>query len=476
MNEHDLLQSMTRRMFFKQIGYGIGGVALSNMLAQSLMAASETGGLHFAPKAKRVICLFMSGGMSQLESFDYKPELLKRQGQPLPDSIFKGRKPLGMSKLQSNFFAHGSPFPFQQHGQSGAWMSDRYPHLAKQADHLTFLKGMVSEAINHDPAIILMNSGDQFPGRPVMGSWLSYGLGSENQDLPAYVVMVTKKFVDQPLSSRLWDSGFLPSQHQGVTLRPGKEAVLFLNNPNGLPNQLQRKMLDRLKEVHLDELSRRGEADIESRIEQYEMAFRMQSAVPETLSIKDETPAALDRYGPDARTPGTFAHNCVMARRLSQSGVRFVQLFHPGWDQHGNLKKGYEGLAQETDQPIAALLEDLRERGMMQDTLVLCMTEFGRTCYSQGTSVKNAEDYGREHHRDAFTFWVAGAGIKPGMTHGLTDDFGFDVVDGKVTVNDFHATVLHLLGINHERFTYPFQGRDYRLTDVAGKLVQPILA
>lgn len=472
------LKGMTRREVISRMGQGVGGAALASLLGtpQTTQARGIAGMPHFAPKAKRVICLFMSGGLSQLESFDYKPVLAQQAGKPVPPSVFKGRKPLGMSKLQGNFFAQGSVFPFKQHGQSGAWVSDMFPQIARHSDRICFLKGMVSDAVNHDPAIIFANSGAQLPGRPVMGSWLSYGLGSENENLPAFIVLVTRKPVDQPLSSRLWDSGFLPSQHQGVPFRAGKEPVLFLENPTGLPPELHRKMLDRLRELHQDELARRGEAEINARIEQYEMAFRMQTSVPDVTSIADEKKATLERYGPDAERSGSFARNCILARRLSERGVRFVQLYHPGWDHHASIKGGFENTAKEIDQPIAALLDDLNERDMLKDTLVMFMTEFGRTCYSQGGSVKGDADYGREHHRDAFTFWLAGAGIKGGMSHGITDDFGFDVVEGKVTMNDFHATFMHLMGIQHDRFTFPFQGRDFRLTDIAGNVVKPILA
>ncbi len=467
----------TRRECISSLGHGLGGAALYALLGQGGSAAAALPTLpHFAPKAKRVICLFMSGGFSQLESFDYKPLLVEQDGKPIPASVFKGQAPQGMSRLQGNSLAHGSVFPFKQHGQSGAWMSDRFPFLSQQADKLCFLKGMVSDAVNHDPAIIFVNSGAQLPGRPSMGSWLSYGLGSENNDLPAFIVMVTKKAADQPLSSRLWDSGFLPSQHQGTPFRSGREAVLFLGNPPGLPMELHRKMLDRLREVQQDELARRGEAEIAARIEQYEMAFRMQTSVPGITSVADEKPATLDRYGPAARSPGSFAHNCIVARKMSESGVRFVQLYHPGWDHHAFINGAFKSNSEEVDQPTAALLQDLEERGMMKDTLVMFISEFGRTSYSQGTSAKGANDYGREHHRNAFTFWLAGAGVKPGMTYGATDDFGFNVTDGRTTVNDFHATMLHLLGIDHERFTHRFQGRDYRLTDVAGRVIKEVLA
>lgn len=469
---------LTRREWLSRTGYGLGGAALA-----SLMGESSTMGAqhalpslpHFAPKAKRVICLFMSGGLSHLDAFDYKPALKKREKEPLPASVFKGRKPLGMSKLQASFPMQGSAFEFKQHGQSGAWLSDRFSHLAEQADRICFLKGMVSEAVNHDPAIIYLNSGSQLPGRPSMGSWISYGLGSENENLPAFIVLVTKKAADQPLSSRLWDSGFLPSQHQAVPFRAGKEAVLYLNNPAGLPPELHQRMLEHWREVQQDELARRGEAEISARIEQYEMAFRMQTSVPGLTDISDEKPELLEKYGPDVHSAGSFAANCVLARRMCERGVRFVQLYHPGWDHHAFLQTDFSKNAKEIDQPIAALLEDMSERGLLEETLVMFVSEFGRTCYSQG-SLKEGAEYGREHHRDSFTCWLAGAGVKPGITYGATDEFGFDVVDERVTVNDLHATFLHLMGINHERFTFSSQGRDFRLTDVAGTLVKPIIA
>lgn len=471
---------LTRREWLSRLGHGVGAAALASLVPDAAGAAAgqppRAGRLpHYAPAAKRVICLFMSGGFSHLESFDYKPALVERHQQEVPDSLFRGRKPLGMSRLQNRFLVQAPLFPFSRHGQSGAWFSDRFPHLARQADRLCFLKGMVSEAVNHDPAIIYMNSGSQLPGRPVMGSWLSYGLGSENRNLPAFLVLVTRKPADQPLSSRLWDSAFLPSQHQGTPLRAGGEPVLFLDNPKGIPPALHRRMLDRLREVQEDELARRGERDIDARIQQYEMAFRMQSSVPGILSIADEPAPVTERYGPDVAKTGSFAHNCLLARRLCERGVRFIQLFHPGWDHHAAIQSAFAENAREIDQPISALLDDLHDRGLLEETLVLFVSEFGRTCYAQGGSEKSPEITGREHHKDTFTVWLAGAGVKPGMTWGASDEFGFDAVDGRVTVNDLHATVLHLLGIDHERFTYRFQGRDFRLTDVAGEVVTPIL-
>ena len=462
--------SWNRRQCLKSLG----GMALASLMGRA--NGTHTGLPHFAPKAKRVICLYMSGGMSQLESFDYKPKLNEYDGKPLPESLFKGRKPLGMSKLQSNFRAHGSAFPFKQYGQSGAWISDRFPHIASHADKLCFLKGMVSDAVNHDPAIIFSNSGAQLPGRPSMGSWISYGLGSENADLPAFIVMVTKKPADQPLSSRLWDSAFLPSEHQGIPFRAGKDPVLFLSNPAGIGDDMQRRMLDTVNVLQADELKRTQDREIEARIAQYEMAFRMQSSVPSLTSLSDEKPEVLARYGPHVKLPGSYAANCVIARRLAESGVRFVQLYHPGWNHHGFIQGAFKEISSEVDQPTSALLQDLEDRDMLKDTLVVFVSEFGRTPYSQGSAVKSSDDYGREHHRYAFTYWMAGAGVRGGMTYGETDDFGFDVVAGKTSINDFHATVLHLLGIDHERLTYRFQGRDYRLTDLAGSVIKPILA
>lgn len=474
------LRGVTRRELLSQMGYGTGAAALASLLSTNASAgpvlADGTTLPHFAPKAKRVICLFMSGGMSHLESFDHKPLLNQRHGQPIPDSVFKGRAPLGMSQFQSKFLVQGSRYDFQQYGKSGAWISECFPYLAKQADKICFLKGMVSEAVNHDPAIIFMNSGHQLAGRPTMGAWLSYGLGSENENLPAYIVMVTKRGADQPLSSRLWDSGFLPSQHQGVPFRPGNEPVLFLHNPEGLSDTLHKRMVDQLIEVQQEELRLRGEAEITARIKQLEMAFRMQTAVPEVTNLADESKATLERYGKSVKRPGSFARNCLIARKLCEKGVRFIQLFHPGWDHHMGMDMRFTKVSSDVDQPAAALLQDLDECGLLQETLVMFVTEFGRTPYSQGAVSTGKGDYGREHHRDAFSFWVAGGGIKPGISYGETDDYGFDVVDGKVTANDFHATMLNQLGIDHERFTYRFQGRDYRLTNVAGTVIKPILA
>ena len=474
------LPPSSRRRFL----HGLGGLALAEMMqsAQGVTPdATIRPGLgtlpHFPARAKRVILLFMSGGFSQHESFDHKPELVRLTGTELPDSFKNGRqKLLGMSGSQAHFTLAAPNCQFAQHGQSGAWFSDHYPHLAKRADDLCFIKSLRSDAVNHDPAMIFMQSGAQLPGRPSLGAWLSYGLGSENANLPSFIVMVSRRTIDQPLSSRLWDSGFLPSEYQGVQFRAAKDPALYLRSPAGVTReneqlaQAQFKALQRLKEPECTK------SEIDARIEQYEMAFRMQSSVPEATDLSQETDATYDLYGPDARKPGSFASNCIQARRLAERGVRFIQLYHPGWDMHTDLCGIMPGQAKEVDQPAAALLEDLKNRDMLKDTLVIFASEFGRTAYSQGRYRTDPINFGREHHRDCFTAWMAGGGIKGGVTHGETDDIGFSVARDPVHVNDFHATILHLLGIDHERFTFRFQGRDYRLTDVAGKVVKPVLA
>lgn len=470
----------SRRDWLCQTGLGFGSLALADLLAPAANAASSSGlpGLpSFAPKAKRVIFLFMTGGMSQFESFDYKPLLNQRTGQEMPASLRQGKEVLGMSKNQAHFNLVGSPFKFQQHGQSGAWASELYPHTAKTVDDLCFLKSMTSEAVNHDPALTFMQTGAPLPARPSMGAWTTYGLGSENRDLPGFVVMVSNRPSDQPLSSRLWDSGFLPAQYQGVQFRSGNEPVLYLGNPKGVSKDTNRRMLDRLKELHLQQQALNpGAAEIESRIEQYEMAYRMQSAVPDATDIRQEPDSVLKLYGDKVKEPGSFERNCLLARRFAERGVRFIQLYHSGWDHHMSLPENMKISAREVDQGCAALIQDLKQRDLLKDTLVIFGTEFGRTCYSQGFIGKTTGVFGREHHRDCFTMWMAGGGIKPGMTYGETDEFGYQVVKDSMHVNDFHATVLHLLGINHERFTFAHQGREFRLTDVAGKVVKSILA
>jgi hypothetical protein len=471
---------LTRRRFLDRLTFGLGGIALSDLLSGTGAArAAGLAGLpslpHYAAKAKRVIFLYMSGGMTQFETFDHKPELVTRMGQELPDSYKSGRQALlGMSGNQATFPLVGSALKFAQHGQSGAWVSEAFPHLAGMVDDICFIKSMKSDAVNHDPAMTFMHTGAQLPERPSMGAWITYGLGSENANLPGFVVLMSKSGYDQPLSSRLWDSGFLPSQYQGTQFRAAKDAVLYLSNPNGTEASNTRRMLDTMQS--LAKLKDGPEAEIHARMEQFEMAFRMQSSVPGVTDLKDEPAHIMDMYGPESRNPGSFASNCILARRLAESGVRFIQLYQPNWDMHGHIVGGMPKAANIVDQPAAALLQDLKQRDMLKDTLVVMGTEFGRTPYSQGRLHGDPPEYGREHHRDCFTMWMAGGGVRGGMTHGASDDLGFSIAQDPVTVHDFHATMLHLLGIDHERFTYRFQGRDFRLTDVSGTVVKNVLA
>ena len=471
------LDGLNRRAFLSRFGLGLGGMALATLLNPARGLAKESGLLtapHFPAKAKRVIFLFMAGGPSQLETFDYKPLLNERQGQQLPDSIRMGQRLTGMSGNQASLPLAGSIFKFQQHGKCGAWVSELLPHTSKIVDDLCFVRSMYTEAINHDPAITFLQTGSQLSGRPSIGAWLSYGLGSDNENLPSFVVLITPGKVDQPLYSRLWGSGFLPSRYQGVQFRSGKDPVLYLGNPAGISAESRKLALDRLLDLHRLEQQTIGDAEINTRIAQYEMAFRMQTSVPEVVDVANEPAHVIDSYGPDARKPGTFAANCLLARRLAERGVKFIQLYHQGWDHHGNVPGGMRTQCRETDQPAAALIEDLKQRGMLDDTLVIWGGEFGRTNYSQGKLT--ATDYGRDHHPRCFTIWMAGAGVKAGTIYGETDEFGYNVVRDGVHVHDFHATLLHLLGIDHERLTYRFQGRDFRLTDVHGNVVRPIVA
>ncbi len=468
--------SFSRRSFLNRVGMGLGTMALADMLnPQSAQATVSNKAYlpHFAPKAKRVIYLFQSGGPSQLDLYDYKPLLNKRNGEELPDSVRAGQRLTAMSGNQSSLPMAGSIFKFKQHGQSGAWLSDLLPHTAKMADDMCFIKSMHTEAINHDPAITFFQTGSQRSGRPSIGSWLDYGLGTENENLPAYVALVTKGKGGQPLYSRLWGNGFLPSKHQGVQFRAGKDPVLYLNNPGDIDAGSRKLLLNRMNELHeLQQSYTQGDA-IETRIAQYEMAFRMQTSVPDVTDLSDEPDSVFEAYGPDSRTPGTYAANCILARRLAERGVRFTQLFHRGWDQHGGLPGGIRKQCAETDQASAALVADLKQRGLLDDTLVIWGGEFGRTNYSQGKLTET--NYGRDHHPRSFTAWMAGGGVKPGMSHGVTDEFGYNVAEKGVHVHDFHATILHLLGIDHERMTYPFKGRDFRLTDVFGNVVHDIV-
>jgi uncharacterized protein (DUF1501 family) len=450
---------LDRRSFLNRFGGGLGGLALANMLH-----AESGNGLHHAAKAKRIIYLFQSGGPSQIEE----------TGKELPDSVRKGQRLTGMSGNQASLPLVGSPFKFTQHGKSGQWMSDLLPHTAKVADDMCIVNSMYTEAINHGPGVTFMQTGSQFPGRPSMGAWLSYGLGSMNDNLPSFVTLVTKNKGGQPLVSRLWGSGFLPGKHAGTRFRADKDAILYLNSPTGVSTDGRRKMLDRLKELHEIQLEKTGDPALETRIAQYEMGFRMQSSIPEVTDLAKEPDSTFKLYGEDARKPGTFAANCLLARRLAEKDVRFIQLYHPGWDQHGGLPGGIRRQCKETDQASAALVADLKQRGMLKDTLVIWGGEFGRTNYCQGKF--NANNFGRDHHPRNFSTWFAGGGVKGGTTYGKSDDYSYNVAENGVHIHDFHATILHLLGIDHERLTHRYQGRYFRLTDVHGHVVKPILA
>jgi hypothetical protein len=472
----------TRRHFLGNAGLGIGSVALAGLLDQAKASASGVSGAladlpHFTPKAKRVIYLFQSGGPSQIELFDYKPRLREWQASELPDSVRRGQRLTGMTSRQSSFPIASSKYKFARHGQSGAWVSELLPQTARVVDRLCFIKSMFTEAINHDPAITFFQTGAQIAGRPSIGSWLSYGLGSENQDLPAFVALVSQGSGnpnDQPLYDRLWGSGFLPTKYQGVKFRSTGDPVLFLSNPPGIDTATRRQMLDDLAQLNQRELDKYADPEIATRIAQYELAYRMQSSVPELASVADEPAHIVDMYGPDARKPGTFAANCLLARRLSERGVRFVELFHRGWDQHTKLPQQLPGQCRDTDQAAAALVLDLEQRGLLDETLVVWGGEFGRTVYCQGQLTP--ETYGRDHHPRCFTVWLAGGGIKQGMTFGQTDDHSYNITADPVHVHDLHATLFHCLGIDHTRLTYLYQGRRHRLTDVHGQVVKDILA
>src|SRR6516165_1217084 len=472
---------MTRRHFFGRVSTGPGIVALASLLNERIFAAPDNNSSrdrpHFKPRARRVIYLFQSGAPSQMDLFDYKPELKNLRGKELPDSIRKGQRLTGMTATQTSFPVAPSKFRFARHGRSGAWVSELMPHVAKVVDDLCFVKSMYTEAINHDPAITFFQTGAQLAGRPSMGAWVSYGLGSENRDLPTFVALVsqgTGNPTDQPLYDRLWGSGFLPTRYQGVKLRSGGEPVLYLSNPPGLDSSARRRILDDLAQLNQLKLAENGDPEIATRIAQYELAYRMQTSVPELTDLSREPRRIFDLYGPESRKPGTFAANCLLARRLAERGVRFIQLFHKGWDQHTNLPRQIAGQCRDTDQPSAALLIDLKQRGLLEDTLLVWGGEFGRTVYCQGPLT--ADDYGRDHHPRCFTVWLAGGGVKGGVTHGETDEFSYNVVRDPVHVHDLHATMLHCLGLDHKRLTYRFQGRDFRLTDVFGNVVKGVLA
>lgn len=487
----DTLVELTRREFFGRTAQGLGAMALATMLPTRLFAQAPNNNQapHFPAKAKRIICLFQAGGPAQQDLFDYKPLLNERHGQPLPEGIRKNQRLTAMSANQAVIPLARSPFKFAQHGKSGAWISELLPNIAGVADELCFVKSMWTEAINHDPAITFFQTGSQLAGRPSFGSWISYGLGSMNQDLPAFVVLASANQGDQPLYARLWGSGFLDSRYQGVRFRSGGDPVLYLSNPDGICNSGRRAMLDRLADLNREQFQRELDPEIESRIAQYELAYRMQTSVPEVTDLSKEPDEVFELYGADARKPGTYAANCLLARRLAQKGVRFIQLYHQGWDHHGGLVGGMRDQCRETDQPTAALIKDLKRLGMLEETLIVWGGEFGRTSYSQGPLDPNS--FGRDHHPRCFTIFMAGGGVKAGTTYGRTDDYGYNLADadgnpiepskltfteGAVHVYDLQATLLQLLGIDHKRLTFAYQGRDFRLTDVHGHVVPALIA
>ena len=466
---------LKRRSFLGSSVKGMAGIALATLLQQESAQADVMEQVqHFAPKAKRVIYLFQSGGPPQHDLFDYKPHLDKVHGKEVPDSVFNGQRLTGMTAGQSSFPVAKSIFKFKKFGQSGIELNaETLPFLGKVADEITVVKSMHTEAINHDPAITFFQTGFQIAGRPSIGAWLSYGLGSENSNLPAYVAMTSNR-TGQALYDRLWGAGFLPSQHQGVRFRSGKNPVLFLNNPEGMDPHIRRNTLDKLNtlnEMHYQEM---GDPEIKTRMAQYEMAFRMQMSVPELTDLSKEPKSTFDLYGADAKKPGTYAYNVLLARKLSERGVRFVQLFHRGWDTHSGLPKQLKQRCKETDQASAALITDLKQRGLLDETLIVWGGEFGRTVYCQGNI--SASSYGRDHHPRCFSMWMAGGGIKGGHTYGETDDYSYNIASNPVSVHDLHATILNQMGIDHERLTYKFQGRRYRLTDVHGKVIEDLIA
>jgi len=476
---------MTRRQLLGRMAGGVGGIALASLLSPTLFADEKAAALkgtlkalHFPQKAKRIIYLVMSGGPSHIDLFDYKPKLREAHGTELPGTIRMGQRITGMTSGQKSFPCVAPMFKFSQHGKSGTWLSELLPNLGTVVDDITLVKSMNTEAINHDPAITFIQTGGEQPGRPSLGAWLSYGLGSENDNLPAFVVMISQgsgNKTDQPIFSRLWGSGFIPSQHQGVRFRSGDDPVLYLSNPSGIDAETRRRMLDGVNELNQESAAAVGDPEINTRIAQYEMAFRMQTSVPDLADLSKEPKHILDMYGIDDKgTDGGFARNCLLARRMAERGVRFIQLMHRGWDQHDNLPRQIRGQCKDVDKPSAALIADLKQRGLLDDTLVVWGGEFGRTVYSQGTLTK--DNHGRDHHGRCFTMWMAGGGIKKGTVYGETDDFCYNIVDKPVHVHDLNATILRCMGINHERLTHRFQGRNFRLTDVHGKIVEGILA
>lgn len=481
-------RNITRRRFFsasaKTVMGGMGALGLASVLGDPIreaLGATDSGvsvplKTHHAPKAKRVIYMHMEGGPSQMDTFDYKPGLQDRFDEDLPDSIRQGQRLTGMTSGQARFPIAPSIFKFKKYenNQDGIYISELMPHTAQQAKQLCFIHSMHTEAINHEPGITFFQTGHQQPGRPAFGAWSSYGLGSENQNLPSFVVLISQGFGNtQALSSRFWGSGFLSSEHQGVQLRSGSDPVLHLSNPEGIHRSDRRRMLDLVSEINEQEFSRTMDSEIRARIAQHEMAFRMQMSVPDLTDFSDESEETLAMYGDTVRQPGSFAANCLLARRLAERDVRFIQLYQRGWDQHGTLPRDIRLQSKAVDQGQAALVKDLEQRGLLEDTIVLWAGEFGRTVYSQGTLTKT--DYGRDHHPRCFTVWLAGGGFKPGTTHGITDDYCYNILDNPVSVHDLHATMLHQLGVDHTRMIYRHQGRDYRLTDVFGEVRKDLL-
>lgn len=472
-----LQHSLNRRRLLQTSASAMGTAALAGLMARDSEAQNSAAAqlTHFAPQAKRIVYLFQSGGPSHLELLDYKPGLKEQHGNELPDSIRQGQRLTGMTSGQKSFPVIAPRFSFQRAGEAGTWISELLPHTAKVMDEICLIRSMHTEAINHDPAITFIQTGSQQPGRPSLGAWLSYGLGSEAEDLPTFVVLISHgsgKDANQGLLDRLWGSGFLPSSHQGVKLRSSGDAVLYLSDPPGIDRDLRRVMLDGLGQLNERALNQTGDPEIITRIAQYEMAFRMQASVPALTDLTTESPQTFALYGDDSLKPGTFAANCLLARRMLERGVRCVQLYHRGWDQHGGLPTNIPKQARDVDQPQAALITDLRQRGMLADTLVVWAGEFGRTVYGQG-GLK--DDYGRDHHGRCFSIWLAGGGIKPGMVYGETDDYGYNITRDPVHIHDLNATILHALGYDHKRLTYRLQGRDYRLTDVHGEIVSNVL-
>ena len=469
------VELQTRRSVLRSGSVGIGAAALATLMQQDTARADQNPMklLHFAARAKRVIYLCQSGAPSQLDLFDWKPDLTARRGTELPDSVRGEQRFTGMTKDQSRFPVVPTIFPFQQHGNSGAWISDLLPHTSQVADELCFVKSLHTEAINHDPAITFLQTGSALAGRPCMGSWLSYGLGTLNENLPTFVAM-TSGDSGQPLYDRLWGSGFLPTEHSAVRFRRSGDPVLYLSNPAGVSPTLRRRMLDDLAKLNQIQLDQEQDPEIAARMSQYEMAARIQSSIPDLVDTSNEPQHVLDLYGANCQTAGTYASNCLLARRLVERGVRFVQLYHRGWDHHRKLPQQIGQSCHATDQPTAALIRDLRERGLLDDTLVIWGGEFGRTVYCQGSLAP--DDFGRDHHPRCFTVWMAGGGVKRGFTWGETDDFSYNVVRDGVQIHDLNATVLRLLGIDHERLTFQYQGRHHRLTDVHGHVVEQLIA